>query len=328
MTQPSTMHTGVFSFEASDLDAARAAVGANYFNVSLDLAQPGTPYQFRFHGVTFGALSVGEAWNSAGLRIGMSDIGTGYYVNFPRSGRMEAQHRGSSLIVTPDGAAVYQPVGDIRMCSTDDYDSYAVKIGSTALESELEALLGHPVKRPLRLALGMDVAHGPGKSWAGLVRLLAAEATTQRGLLSQPLIIEPLHEAVLRGLLLAVEHPHRDALVRPVGSWAPGPVKRAVDVMQAHPDHPFTTATLAEIAGVSVRTLQEGFRRHLGISPTDYLRQVRLARVHRDLCHSDPTQITVTEIAYRWGFAHLGRFAGAYRAKYGVPPSYTLHHAA
>jgi transcriptional regulator GlxA family with amidase domain len=98
--------------------------------------------------------------------------------------------------------------------------------------------------------------------------------------------------------------------------------------MQAHPDHPFTTATLAEIAGVSVRTLQEGFRRHLGISPTDYLRQVRLACVHRDLRHSEPTQITVTEIAYRWGFAHLGRFAGAYRAKYGVPPSYTLHHAA
>ena len=33
---------------------------------------------------------------------------------------------------------------------------------------------------------------------------------------------------------------------------------------------------------------------------------------------------TVAELAARWGFAHPGRFAVAYRAKFGHSPSETL----
>lgn len=33
---------------------------------------------------------------------------------------------------------------------------------------------------------------------------------------------------------------------------------------------------------------------------------------------------TVSEIAYRWGFGNLGRFAAQYRQRYGHPPSRTL----
>ncbi|WP_278258467.1 helix-turn-helix domain-containing protein [Nocardioides convexus] len=33
---------------------------------------------------------------------------------------------------------------------------------------------------------------------------------------------------------------------------------------------------------------------------------------------------TVGEAASRWGFTHLGRFAAAYRGRYGVAPSDTL----
>jgi AraC-like DNA-binding protein len=32
----------------------------------------------------------------------------------------------------------------------------------------------------------------------------------------------------------------------------------------------------------------------------------------------------VADAAYRWGFNHLGRFAAAYREKYGVSPSRTV----
>ncbi|WP_414688000.1 helix-turn-helix domain-containing protein [Mycobacterium sp.] len=37
---------------------------------------------------------------------------------------------------------------------------------------------------------------------------------------------------------------------------------------------------------------------------------------------------TVSDTAYRWGFAHLGRFAVAYRNKFGESPSETLHKSA
>jgi transcriptional regulator GlxA family with amidase domain len=55
-----------------------------------------------------------------------------------------------------------------------------------------------------------------------------------------------------------------------------------------------------------------------------YLQQVRLGRAHDALSHADPSLNTVASVAHRWGFAHLGRFATAYRTRFGQSPSETL----
>ena len=83
-------------------------------------------------------------------------------------------------------------------------------------------------------------------------------------------------------------------------------------------------AELAERAGVSSRTLQEAFHRELGVTPLEHLRLVRLDRVRRDLLDADPTATSVTDVAARWGFFHLGRFAQAYRSTFHELPSQTL----
>ena len=74
-----------------------------------------------------------------------------------------------------------------------------------------------------------------------------------------------------------------------------------MDIIDAGPHLPLTTSTLARQCHVSVRTLQEGFQHHLGISPMTYLRQVRLRRAHRDLRPADPSHSTVASIAHGWG---------------------------
>lgn len=63
------------------------------------------------------------------------------------------------------------------------------------------------------------------------------------------------------------------------------------------------------------------------MSPMTYLQDVRLARAHAALVEAEPGEVTTTEVAYRWGFTHLGRFAAGYRKKYGVAPSQTLHRS-
>lgn len=92
-------------------------------------------------------------------------------------------------------------------------------------------------------------------------------------------------------------------------------------------DHLARAWRLAEFsrhAGVSARTLQEAFQRELGMSPLERLRRTRMTRARQDLLAGDPTRTSVTEIAARWGFFHLGRFAQAYRATYHELPSQTL----
>jgi transcriptional regulator GlxA family with amidase domain len=125
-------------------------------------------------------------------------------------------------------------------------------------------------------------------------------------------------------MLLATDHRYRDELDRAGPRTTPRTVKRAVDAMRAQPERPFTVAELADLSGVSVRALQAAFRRHIGMTPMAYLRDLRLHRANAELATVDRAGSTVAEVAYRCGFFHLGRFAAAYRAKYGVSPSRTL----
>jgi transcriptional regulator GlxA family with amidase domain len=109
------------------------------------------------------------------------------------------------------------------------------------------------------------------------------------------------------------------------GHVAPAVVRRASAFMDANPERPLTVAEVAAAAGVGARGLQVAFRRHVGSTPMEYLRRVRLERVHRELRAAGPGDgVTVRETARRWGFANPGRFAAEYRAVYGQPPSRTL----
>jgi transcriptional regulator GlxA family with amidase domain len=80
---------------------------------------------------------------------------------------------------------------------------------------------------------------------------------------------------------------------------------------------------MAEVARVSIRRLQEGFREYIGASPRECLTDIRLTRVRDDLLRG-ADGLTVADIAMRWGLMHTGRSAAAYRRKYGESPSETL----
>jgi AraC-like DNA-binding protein len=196
----------------------------------------------------------------------------------------------------------------------------SVKVDRRALEREVDAALDRQMPSPLPLGPTFDVASGPGRSWAALIRLLLTELRGTGYLLHQPPMLHRWRDLVLSGLALTVEHPYGEE----PSTRRPRTVKRTLDAMHAQPAHPFTVAELAAIAGVGVRVLQESFRRHVGMSPLTYLRGLRLDGVHAELTRADPWQVSVSEVAERWGFTHLGRFAGAYRARYGVSPSQTL----
>jgi AraC-like DNA-binding protein len=205
-------------------------------------------------------------------------------------------------------------------CSTE----LDVKIERGALEDELSGLLGRPVDGPIDLPPELDLSAGPGLSWLRLVHLLSDELGDPETLIRKPLIADQLRHSVLSGLLLATPHRYYDELTAPAQPGTPRAVRRALDVIHDEPERSYSVADLADVAGVSVRSLQEGFRRHLGSSPMGYLQQIRLDRARDALRAADPTRVTVASIAHRWGFAHLGRFASVYRARFGECPSDSL----
>src|SRR5690349_13321753 len=103
----------------------------------------------------------------------------------------------------------------------------------------------------------------------------------------------------------------------------PRAVRRALDLVESEHGRICGPADLARAVGVAPRTLEKHFRRVLGKTPGAVLREARLAHARRELLQG-ADGASITEIAIGCGFGHLGRFAAAYRARYGETPSATL----
>ncbi|MCP2357559.1 AraC-like DNA-binding protein [Nonomuraea thailandensis] len=118
----------------------------------------------------------------------------------------------------------------------------------------------------------------------------------------------------------------RDEIPADRADATPAVLRRAVDHIEAHYAEPgLSLADIAAAACATPQAVQYAFRRHHGTTPMGYVRQVRLAAAHADLLAADPTGgATVSAIAARWGFYHLGRFSAYYRSVYGRPPRATL----
>ena len=85
-----------------------------------------------------------------------------------------------------------------------------------------------------------------------------------------------------------------------------------------------TIVDICRYVGVAERTLQYAFRAYADMSPLAYLRLCRLNRARAGLSRPSAMEITVTEVATRFGFFHLGKFARDYRLHFGESPSQAL----
>jgi len=247
-----------------------------------------------------------------------------YHVSMPTQGLLHARHAGHEVVAGPSTGVIFGPGSPVQTSRGANSAELAVKVERKALEEELSGLLGRPVEGPLGLPPEVDLSTGPGYSWRRLIRLLCSELEFESSLFYEPLMAEQVRCSVLSGLLLSLPHRYHEELTSPAGAGPPRAIRRVVDTIQNEPERPFTVTDLARVANMSVRSLQEGFRRHVGTAPMTYLQEVRLVRAHEALRRADPVRMTVAAVAHRWGFAHLGRFASAYRSRFGESPSATL----
>ncbi|MEV0898691.1 AraC family transcriptional regulator [Actinoplanes sp. NPDC049802] len=309
---------GTVYCDSVDGERAREVLNRFYRPVSV-----GADLDLDAEVIQLGPLTVGHLTfaRSATLEVRQAEA---YHVALPTAGLVRVRCDGRELTATPATALAFRPGDRARLRHEPNSAELGVRIESWALEAELAGLLGHPVDGPIDLPPSFDLTEGPAHSWSRLIRLLHDELEHESSLIHEPLIAEQLCGSVLSGLLLSVPHRYHEELVTPPATGTPRPIHRAIEAITGEPEHTFTVGELAAIAGISVRSLQSGFRRYVGCAPMAYLQDVRLTRAHEALRRGDPAAVTVATVAHRWGFAHLGRFASAYRKRFGVSPSETL----
>jgi transcriptional regulator GlxA family with amidase domain len=231
----------------------------------------------------------------------------------------------AEVLSTPTTASILDSRLPCSMRWEANCSEVILRIEDDVLQHCLESLLGYSVKAPVRFALGMPVSAGRGSSWRAAVDMMITELHRDGGMLDCPLVSAQLESLILTGLLTAQPHNYTAALHTDRAPARPRAIRKALEYIETETHRAMTTTRLAAHLGVSARALQRGFQEHVGCSPMDYLRDVRLKRARDALIAADASSdVSVTEVALDAGFMHLGRFSVEYRRRFGESPSQTL----
>jgi AraC-like DNA-binding protein len=208
---------------------------------------------------------------------------------------------------------------DIRsMRFMDNHAQHGISIRRALFTERLSTLLGKPILEKLYFEPVVDL-NVPAFQ---VIRTLVEMATgNEFDLLinAGALLPSRLREMLVDAVLQAWPHNFTQALRRPAPTIAPRHVKLAVEYIQEHPDDLVSGTDLARLSNVSLRALQDGFQRFMGMSIVAYQRQVRLERAYAEL--AGETAPSVTEVALQYGFSNVGRFCQYFQKAYGVSPA-------
>jgi AraC-like DNA-binding protein len=304
----------------SDPSEAASLVAAIYFPHDLRVLGRHQDFGLRLQASDFGPVTVGVLGWGADIGVDCTYPGS-YAINIPFSGRIESSHDGRRIRSVNGHATVCSPdqPASITLWSADCI-GVGVKIDRDYMVGKIRQFTGtdDEILLPDQLDLSRPRWHG----WVNLLRALPGQSAGTEDLLGGPEVARQLSGVVTDSLIAGLT---ADTLRRDDASPVrPRQVTRVLDALHADPARGWTLSDMAELAGVSGRRLQQSFRTTLGLSPTEYLRDLRLTLVHRDLLESTGGA-SVRDIAAKWGFVHAGRFSLLYKQKYGQLPSRVLH---
>lgn len=243
-----------------------------------------------------------------------------FLLTLPVDGTAEFRYGGATAPATPAGGVMVGPYREFEFSIDAAFDQVIVRLDRTRVESVAALMTGvtGPVHFDLPLADGVRRLSGALETAVGLA------ASPLRD--SRPQLLWQLEQVLIESLLLGQPNSRSRALGEDAPAASSARVRRAVDYMRDHLAEPVSVTGVAAECGVSVRTLQESFRRELGTTPRRWLRLQRLERAHA-LLSSGAEGLTVTDVAYACGFFHLGEFGAAFKGRYGITPSDLLASA-
>ncbi|WP_051382492.1 AraC family transcriptional regulator [Bradyrhizobium sp. Tv2a-2] len=310
-----------------NVDEAAEQIGRIFCPHDLEPLRATSPGFFARHNCApFDGFSINYVAYGGSVVIDPGCLERFFLVQIPLSGSARVRTAARDIGRTPDVAAsLLSPTVPTEMLWQNDCAQLILLVERKLVEQRAAALAGREIQAvefdPL-IDLRLPAGRGLRAQMEGLADL--AEGLGAGRPLSAVAAAD-CREALLDALLLGQRHGLSEAIrtFAGAGETLPWALRRARDCLQAHAAEPLDLAQLAAVAGIGVRALQLGFQRHFGTSISDMLLDIRLSHLNAQLKRAAPGA-RIIDIAFDLGFTHLGRMAGAYRAKFGETPSATL----
>jgi AraC-like DNA-binding protein len=304
-------------FASDDIEEARSSLESVYDGRQFRARPAAEPFAFRFASAGDSRLSLQTGTFTAHLQ-GVIPWSRDYAMSWFRAGSVTVDYPVGQL--TSQGSRPFlTPTETSFAFAMTPHRHGIVHVDAAFLEAV--ATERHPGP-PQRIVF--DYAAVPSDDALATWRRTLGEVTPLIvGEETPPLARHAAQQTLVRGMLdlfpwRAIDVP--DAL----RTERTRRLRQAAEYVHAYADRAITSADIATAAGMHTRTLQLLMSEHLGSSPTNYVRHVRLDRARQDLLSAEPGSVLVSEVARRWGFGNLGRFSASYTARFGEYPRDTL----
>jgi AraC-like DNA-binding protein len=266
----------------------------------------------RHEGVSFRRMNYRGEFSTA-----LPDLHDEITFVIPTAGTIVFQQKNQHVGTPKMGLAIEKAsVSSVRFF--DGHAQYGLSVRRALFTERLSVLLGKPIVETVRFQPQVDFNQ---PAFQGIKAIIELATGHEFDLLINSSVLLPsrLQEMLVDAVLDSWPHTHTEALRRPSPAIVPRHVKLAVEYLRANPDALVSGSELAALSNVSLRALQDGFRRFVGSSIVEYQRQVRLERARQVLL--EETSLSVTDVALRLGFSNVGRFCQYFQTAYGMSPA-------
>ncbi|NMO53749.1 AraC family transcriptional regulator [Actinoplanes sp. TBRC 11911] len=311
---------GTSLLRSTDADEVSAYCGNFFFTHRISHLGDPRDFSFSLDDMPLGPVRISEIVYEADAAIQLGGFRSSYSFFLPVQGFVCIEHQKSTVLVDPSLGLVVAPREPVNLIHwSARTKALLVWFEEGPLENEIAAMLGRGVRRSVGFQAQVRTGTPDLAAWIELVRTVHRS----RDLVRHSFVSASLSDSLVRGFLSVTQHEYREYLDRRVGAGFSPTLCAATELIDGNANLPLTPLHIAAHCNVDVRTLHAAFRKHLGTTPMEYLRSVRLQRIHADLRDSGP-EVTVASIVHKWGVTHLGHFSAVYRSTFGVLPSETL----
>lgn len=274
-------------------------------------------YYRRLAGIGFGRMSYG-----ADLVIKPAAFEDFILIQMPIRGRESIELNGMVVSSTPDQGVIINQKTRSLFHHSSDTEKLILRVDQELINRSCQTLLGRTLKDDVNFTPAMAFGSHTGQQWLRMMSW-AFDFLSEDWELSS-VMQSQIKSNIINTLLASQPHNYSDDLLNDTPMLTPHFVKRIEKYIEENAHLPLTINDLAEFAGVSARTLFTGFSRYRNTTPMRYLKEVRLQYVYEELRNAVRGQHSVTDIALKWGFSHLGHFGTDYKRRFGESPSATL----
>lgn len=305
-----------------DPEDARRKVSEIYCDHGLRVVNSRNPFHLQHVGTKVDDIGVYLMSYGAYVEVRPDVMEDFALVQIPLQGRALDRIDGEAIETTSKLGSVTSPGQDLEMTWAPGASKLVLYIPKVRIHDAARALAGQQEVERIKLRPIVDLSEPAHRSWYGVVRSLADDVRHGGPMASNPLLSARIADAVILGLV-SNQSEQPLAAVAGSGDGLDG-IDLAVRLLERNPEEAWRMSDLARQVQLTPRKLSTEFRERTGMLPMEFLQFIRLHRVHQDLRASLPSSTSVTEVALRWGFNHLGRFAARYQERFDELPSETL----